>query len=129
MISVACALIYSELGLFLAQRKDNKKWEFPGGKLKSGESINSCIIREVKEELNSNIEPKNIIGTVESNDYKLIFIECFLKSSLESIKLNDHINFRWINSKAEFQELFPMILEGDLLFIKKFRKKIRVFKN
>jgi 8-oxo-dGTP diphosphatase len=32
------------------------KWEFPGGKIEKGESAEACLIREIKEELNLEIQ-------------------------------------------------------------------------
>ena len=61
MIEVTCALIVDDQNrLFAAQRSSKMslplKWEFPGGKVESGESFESCLLREIKEELNVEIE-------------------------------------------------------------------------
>lgn len=54
-LHVACAIIENQ-GLVLAAQRSAKmslplKWEFPGGKIKSGESPDACLQREVREEL------------------------------------------------------------------------------
>ena len=36
------------------------KMEFPGGKVEPGESLNECIVRELKEELNAEILPLDV---------------------------------------------------------------------
>ncbi len=60
MINVTCAIIYFGSKILVTQRsKEMKlplKWEFPGGKLELGESEDSCIKREIKEEINIEIE-------------------------------------------------------------------------
>lgn len=56
---VACALIDIDGRVLLQQRSDGKEhaglWEFPGGKVDSGETTNDAIIRELKEELNIDV--------------------------------------------------------------------------
>lgn len=51
----AVALIDTEGRVLLAQRPEGKSlaglWEFPGGKVEAGESPESALIRELKEEL------------------------------------------------------------------------------
>lgn len=55
MLVVACALVDADRRVLIAQRPENKSmgglWEFPGGKIESGESPESALIRELEEEL------------------------------------------------------------------------------
>lgn len=59
MIHVTCALIEREGLVLAAQRSATMrlplKWEFPGGKLEPGETLEQCIVREIKEELDLDI--------------------------------------------------------------------------
>lgn len=54
-IHVACAIIEQEGMVLAAQRSATMtlplKWEFPGGKIETGESPEECLIRELMEEL------------------------------------------------------------------------------
>lgn len=60
------ALIYNEKWEFLLCKEDNWTWDFPGGWLDHWESINTCLERELKEEMwltivSINNEPKYFI--------------------------------------------------------------------
>jgi 8-oxo-dGTP diphosphatase len=52
---VACALVDPDGRVLIAQRPEGKAmaglWEFPGGKIETGERPEDCLIRELKEEL------------------------------------------------------------------------------
>ncbi|MCB1053607.1 MAG: (deoxy)nucleoside triphosphate pyrophosphohydrolase [Acidobacteria bacterium] len=55
MLHVACAIIERD-GCFLAVQRSASMampglWEFPGGKLEPGETAETCLIREIREEL------------------------------------------------------------------------------
>ena len=60
VINVACAIILIDSKILVTQRSEKMKlplkWEFPGGKLEQDESEIDCIKREIKEELNIEIE-------------------------------------------------------------------------
>lgn len=55
VLVAACALIDSDGRVLIAQRPSDKEmaglWEFPGGKIETGERPEDCLIRELKEEL------------------------------------------------------------------------------
>lgn len=54
MITVTAAILSKNNKILIARRKPDikhaGKWEFPGGKVKPGESPEQCLIREIKEE-------------------------------------------------------------------------------
>lgn len=68
-IVVGAAVIRNNKGeVLIAQRREQDMlgglWEFPGGKQETGETIQQCIARELKEELGINVEVKNFLTTV-----------------------------------------------------------------
>lgn len=60
LIVAACALVDSDNRVLVAQRPEGKAmaglWEFPGGKLQPGETPETCLIRELHEELGIEVE-------------------------------------------------------------------------
>ncbi|MBB4121435.1 8-oxo-dGTP diphosphatase MutT [Martelella radicis] len=61
LLVAACALIDADGRILLAQRPEGKAlaglWEFPGGKVESGETPEACLIREMEEELGITTKP------------------------------------------------------------------------
>ncbi|MCX7694166.1 MAG: (deoxy)nucleoside triphosphate pyrophosphohydrolase [Caloramator sp.] len=102
MIIVTAAVIENEGKILITQRKKGKKggllWEFPGGKLEEGETPEECIIREIKEELNIDIEVIDIFDVVfhrytEFNMLMLVY-RCRLKGG--EITAKEVEDFRWV---------------------------------
>ena len=104
MISVTCAIIRNEENEILVVQRGEKtdhpfKWEFPGGKLRDGETEEECIIREIKEELSmevvicSRAEP-----VVHDYGHKKITLFPFICDTLDELPaLSEHVDFKWIS--------------------------------
>jgi len=60
-IHVAAALVFGPAGVLIAQRPAGTHlaglWEFPGGKIETGESPFEAVRRELREELGIEVEP------------------------------------------------------------------------
>ncbi|MDP9793708.1 ADP-ribose pyrophosphatase YjhB (NUDIX family) [Catenuloplanes nepalensis] len=57
------ALVVDDHGHVLLQRRaDSGNWALPGGTMDIGETLDQCVIREVKEETGLNIEITGLLG-------------------------------------------------------------------
>lgn len=69
MIEVTCAVIIKDKKVLICQRSEKMKlplkWEFPGGKIEPFETKEECIVREIKEELNLDVEILSQMHAVE----------------------------------------------------------------
>jgi 8-oxo-dGTP diphosphatase len=106
MIKVTCAIIRNEENDILVVQRGEKtdhpfKWEFPGGKIKEGESDEECIIREIREELSMDIIIcRKLDGVAYDYGFKKILLIPFVCDTLEELPvLSEHISFRWISAR------------------------------
>ena len=98
---VVGGLIVKKNKILICQRSSDNdhplKWEFPGGKVEEGERPEDAVIREVKEELQLDINPVASIGRVvyEYPDSKvdLTLFHCALLDGLPILK--EHNDLRW----------------------------------
>lgn len=106
-IEVVAAIIQNQGKILCCQRKENKlqylseKWEFPGGKLEKGESREIGLIREIKEELNIDINSPSFAITIEHTypDFKLIMHCFFVSTDNDVFELHAHKNATWISKE------------------------------
>ncbi len=99
------------------EKKRGGKWEFPGGKVEKGETLEAAIKRELAEELGISVIPKRIIGKVEWSyedvDIELYLIELEFEGEPE---LKEAIDGRWLSLReAEALDL----CEADRELLKK----------
>ena len=63
MLKVTCAIIVKRGKILVVQNGSDSdhplKWEFPGGKINKNETVEECISREIREELEIEIKVEN----------------------------------------------------------------------
>lgn len=105
-IEVVAAIIQKEDKIFITRRGYGEfidMWEFPGGKVEVGESKEDALKREIKEELELDIENLEYLVTVD-HDYPNFHLkmDCFMcEVAGGKLALNAHNAVKWIN----FEEL------------------------
>lgn len=107
MLQVTCAIIKEEARFMICQRSESMrlplKWEFPGGKVEVGETLEACLIREMKEELNIEVSIKESLTPVTFHypDFSLVlhpFI-CCIEKGIPTAR--EHKSIQWV-TKEEF---------------------------
>ncbi len=104
MLQVTCAIIQQANNILICQRSASMKlplkWEFPGGKIETGESKEKCLRREIKEELHIDICIHNALTMVEHHyaDFSLQLYPfvCTLQSG--EVKVLEHAQAIWVDT-------------------------------
>lgn len=104
-IEVVAAIIQEGDKIFATQRgygefKDG--WEFPGGKMEPGETPQKALVREIREELDTEIEVGKLVDTVEY-DYPNFHLTmhcylCTIKSG--ELVLKEHEAAKWLTKET-----------------------------
>lgn len=92
-----------EEGRLLACRRPSNtlmagKWEFPGGKVEQGETLELALIRELREELGCEVHIQSPLDAVEhhysSISIRLLPFLCSLKAGIPAAI--EHSEIRWL---------------------------------
>jgi 8-oxo-dGTP diphosphatase len=111
-VEVVAAVIFHNNKILCVQRGDNKynyiafKYEFPGGKVESGETNETAIKREILEELNLkiSIDSKFITVNHQYPDFTLVMHSFICSCNNPEIELSEHVDFKWLD-KTELKKL------------------------
>lgn len=101
-IKVVAALIIKDKKVFCAQRANKGeialKWEFPGGKIETGESNEEALLREIKEELDSEIQVKDYLMTVthQYTGFHLTMHSYLCELKTGNLELSEHVDSCWL---------------------------------
>ena len=123
-IEVVAAIIRKDDKIFATQRGYGEWkdwWEFPGGKMEPGETPEDALLREIKEELSTDVSVDKFLYTVDYDYPKFhLTMHCFMCSLLcEALHLNEHEAAKWLSSEdihsvkwlPADEILLPMIID------------------
>ena len=112
-VRVAAGLVFDGGRLLITQRPAEKHlgglWEFPGGKLDTGESYPDCLRRELREELGIEVAVGPMLAAIEhaypEKTVRIHFYRCALTSGVPTaIECAD---LEWITADQLDQFVFP----------------------
>lgn len=102
-LNVVAAIIKKDGKILVTERgygEFEHLWEFPGGKIEDNESKEEALIREIKEELNADIEIEKFALDLEyeySTFY--LYMSCFICSLKSDFELLEHHNAKWLSKE------------------------------
>jgi mutator protein MutT len=112
-IDVAIAVIVRGAHALICQRKQADTfggfWEFPGGKRESGETLEQCLLRELREELDIDVVVLRPLTTIEHNYPHVALRLCpFLCSTPDrEPRPIECQRFAWVTADALSRYQFP----------------------
>ena len=109
---VTAAIIEKEGRVLIACRTSGSRrglWEFPGGKQETGETLEACLVREIREELGLDIDVGRHFLTVEQEYPDIrIRLHCFAcTASGDPAEMSDHHEIRWVKQDELAEYSFP----------------------
>jgi mutator protein MutT len=112
-IEVAAAIIFKKQQVLISQRDEHSHlsgyWEFPGGKREELETFEDCLLREIREELDVDVEVEGLFETV-TYEYaekvvNLRFYCCrYLKGEVKALGCRQ---FKWVTPGELLRYHFP----------------------
>ena len=102
MIDVTAAILIENGRVLIARRRPGASqagmWEFPGGKVRPGESPAQCLKREIQEELGIEIAVGEFFGeSVYAYEDKTIRLLAYrVRAEGGEISRNDHAELAWV---------------------------------
>ncbi len=114
LLVVAAALIDTDGRVLICQRPEGKSlaglWEFPGGKMESGETPEACLIRELDEELGIQVNQACLAPFVfASHGYEAfhLLMPLYLLRRWEGqVTRREHAALKWVQPARLFD--YPM---------------------
>ena len=118
MRKMAAAIVIEDGKILLIHNNKHNclRIEPPGGKKEDDETVEECVIREVKEELNVDIEILDLFGVYETDsregDFEVsMFLSKIVGGELKLLEEQIHSGYGWY----EYNDLFEFKEKGFLV--------------
>lgn len=118
-VHVAVAVVVTnDADILIARRPDDKHqgglWEFPGGKLEAGETVTTCLLRELDEEVALAVDGAAVSPLMHIPfaypDKKVLLDVCWVEASTNQALLAhgaEGQEVRWVNARELTNYTFP----------------------
>jgi A/G-specific adenine glycosylase len=110
---IAVGVVFKKERVLITRRKADGLlgglWEFPGGRIKDGESAQAACIREIKEEVNLDVNIERHLAQVKhAYTHFRIIMEVFCCNYVSGrVYLRGPVDFRWIRLNEYRRYPFP----------------------
>lgn len=108
-LEVVGAIIVDGDRILAVKRGANKnpdvayKYEFAGGKVEQGESKRQALIRELKEEMDCDIQPlRKFCDVLHEYDDVFVHLTVFVCKALSGFILKEHLDYQWLTKDKLF---------------------------
>jgi len=122
--NVVTAIIWRGDTFYIQRRREDKMlgglWEFPGGKVEKGETLESALLRELKEECNLNARILKKATSIEHRySHYSITMHCYYCEEKDD-KIASITNSNWIKKNQISQYSFPKANHKIFNFLNKY---------
>ena len=113
LLVAAVALVDADGRLLIARRPEGKSmaglWEFPGGKCDAGETLQACLVREMREELAVDVEvaASPLLSVTHAYPEKVVALHFFACTLLGDPEPQLGQEMRWVPRSDLDQYEFP----------------------
>lgn len=119
-MNVACSLAINNGLVLMGQRLDTSYmpglWEYPGGKVEPGETLEATMFRELKEELGVTADLIDRVSTQHLEIWAPVRLVLFHVEYKEEPKpLNSHTKLAWVQPSSAIKYL-PMVPSSYLFY-------------
>ena len=110
---IAVGIVWKDDKILIDQRQTNGMlgglWEFPGGHVEKGESNEEAVVREVKEELDVDVQVRAHFASVEHQyTHFTITLHAFLCDYISGIpKAIECLDWKWVRKEELLDYAFP----------------------
>lgn len=107
------------LALYVDRPDGMRLWDLPGGRIEFGEEPEEGLIREVQEELSSQVEIIELIDTwnhLPNESWQIVGVFYLCKLTSGDIKIsNEHSGFQWIDINKIKEEFTAQVFLQKML--------------